>query len=905
MPTPGRGRLKIFFGAAAGVGKTHAMLQAAHALTRDGVDVVVGVIETHGWGETAALAVGLETLPLRKVEHRAAHVQELDLDAAIARRPQLILVDDLAHANAPSCRHAKRWQDVDELLAAGISVYTTLGVQHLDSLTNIVERITAVEMRETVPDQVFEKADSVELVDRAPDEILKRLHGASNQMAKMPDGFVSLNHLIALRELSLRVIAERVHQQVQAFRRNRPGVAPTVPTAERLLVCIGASPLSARLVRAARRMAGSLQAEWIAVYVETPEHRRLSDAERQHAIENIRLAELLGAETVTLSGVDLAAELIAFARLRNVTKMVIGKPFIPRWREWLQRSLVYDLVRRSGDIDLYIINGEAGEEQPAQPVRVTGPGRLDPTAYSLALAVVGVATVAGFMLQRELNPIHISMFYLLAVVGVAALGKRGPALYAATLSMATFSYLFGPPSGIFSGEQPGLLVAFAAMVIIGLLVSTLAVRLRRQVEAAFQREARTAALHGVSRDLATTRGIDNLLGIAAKHGAEVFGCPITILLPGDDGKLAACGGDRARCQPGTPDAVAAQWAFVHGKPAGAGTDTLKRVDALHVPLMASRGTVGVLSLFVSHPRQVSDPERRYLVESFAHHVALAVECDNLAVRAQAVQVEVETERLRNALLSSVSHDLRTPLAAITGAASSLVEHDGLLDQRARQDLAVTIHEESDHLARLVSNLLDMTRLEGGGLHLQLAPHALEDVVGVALRVLDRRLKGRQILARVPPDCPPVMLDGLLIQEVLVNLVDNAVKYTPADRAIEIGAEAGSDQVTVAVRDHGLGLASDELERVFEKFYRGSAQGHHPGVGLGLSICKGIVEAHGGRIWAANASDGGAVFRFTLKAARLPEPAATAVAAPAILPVAGAPVAVDAPGPTAPPSTNAP
>nr|MBA3684769.1 GAF domain-containing protein [Planctomycetota bacterium] len=571
-----------------------------------------------------------------------------------------------------------------------------------------------------------------------------------------------------------------------------------------------------------------------------------------------------------------------------VGRIVVGKAPGPRWRELFARPLAERLVRRSGDIDVYVINGDQGDDLPTRRPRPQHPTRalLDWGVSSAVLIAVAAATSWLYPVITRVDRINVGLIYLVAVVLVAARSRRELTVFFAILAMLGAHALIRDlmPQGF----QVQDTLAFGAILVVGLTVSALAVRVHHQLDSAYQREARTAALHAVSRDLATIRGIDAILAAVVRHSQAMFGCPVTVLLPDPLGRVRLRAGDPTRCAAGSPDAIAAQWAFANGRPAGLGTDTLRRCEALHVPLMASQGTVGVLSLFFITPRRVYSPERRNQVEAFAHQTALAIECDNLALRSQAAQLEVDAERLRNALLSSVSHDLRTPLAAITGAASTLVEHDALLDPQSRHDLALTISEVAENMARLVGNLLDMTRIEAGKLRLRSEPHPLADVVGSTMTMMERRLQGRTVEVVVPAVLPLVPLDGQLIQEVLVNLIDNAIKYAPAGSPLRVEAEVlpapeGPGEVRLSVSDRGPGVTADERERIFEKFYRGAAQGHQAGVGLGLAICRAIVVAHGGRIWAENREGGGANFRFTLP---LPiEPAATpAEAMPALAPI---------------------
>ncbi len=850
------GKLKIFFGAAAGVGKTYAMLDAARQQKAEGKDVVVGFVETHRRAETQALLADLEILPPKLVDYRGTRLHEFDLDAALARHPQLILLDELAHTNAPGSRHPKRWQDVEELLAAGINVYSTLNVQHLESLNDVVAQITGVVVRETVPDSILEQADDVELIDLAPDELIRRLKEGKVYVPQMAEqarrNFFRRGNLMALRELALRRTAERVDDQVQAYMR-KWGIAETWPVAERILVSVGPGATAGRLLRAGKRMATSLDAEWLAVYVETPEHAHLSQAERDRIAQTLRLAEQLGAETVTLTGARASEELLEFAHSRNVTKIIVGKPARPRWREILFGSVVEELVRKSGDIDVYVITGDRDEPQPPPSERVER--TVNWPGYVWAIGVIALCTALDAVLLPYVSLTILVMVYLLAVTLIAARYGAGPSVLASILSVLAFDFFFVPPFYTFAVADTQYLVVFAVMLVVALLISTLTARIQRQADAARQRERRTAALYAMSRELASTASPRRLVDVATKHIGEVMESRVAILLPGPTGQLVPM-------DPGFPldksERAVAEWAFSHNQPAGLGTETLPGSQAMYLPLTGSHGTVGVLGIEPAHPSHVTAPEQLHLLETFASQTALAIERANLEEESQKAKVQIETERTRNALLSSISHDLKTPLAAITGAATSLMD-DTAGEPR---ELAQTITEEADRLNRLIGNLLDMTRLEAGAVQVRKEWHALEEVVGAVLTRLDDRLQGRPLAIDIPADLPLVPLDSVLIEQVLVNLLENAIKYTPAKSPIEISANITDDQVLVRIADRGPGIPPGDEERVFDKFYRARPNGSS-GVGLGLTVCRGIVEAHGGKIWAQNRDGSGAVFQFTL------------------------------------------
>ena len=862
-----RGRLKIFFGAAPGVGKTYAMLEAARARAREGVDLLVGVVETHGRPETAALLEGLPALPRRTVEYRGIRLQEFDLDAALARRPGLLLVDELAHTNAPGSRHAKRWQDVEELLGAGISVYSTLNVQHLESLNDVVAQITGVTVRETLPDSVFDQADELELADLSADDLLARLREGKvylpEQVAHAVERFFRKGNLIALRELTLRRAAERVDAQMRLYMRES-GIHATWPAGDRLLVSIGPNPEGARLVRAGKRMATGLKCEWRVVYVERP-GQAVSPADRDALAANLQLAASLGAETATLSGHNAAEEILAYARDHNVTRIIVGKPTHPRWRDKVFGSVLDQLVRGSGDMDVYAIRGDAGE----RPHRRATAGRPSPLAeYGWAAVVIGACTAIAAVVFRTLNVTDVAMLYLLGVGVVAFRFGRGPSVAAAVASIAAFDFFFVPPYYTFAVSDVRYLLTFGVMLGIALVISALTLRLRAQAEGARARERHTAALYAMSRDLAATRGRSDVAAAIRRHLEGTFAAQVQILLPDETRRVAIPVGAQLSFPVDEKERSVAQWVFDRSQPAGAGTDTLAAAQALYVPLTGPAGTVGVVGVRPADDKRLQDPGFERLLETFAAQAALALERVRMAEQAQHEQVEAEAERLRTALLSSLSHDMRTPLGAITGAASSLLEDAGGLAEPQRRDLLRAILDESQRMNRLIGNLLDMIRVETGALEVQRDWQPLEEIVGVALIRLEERLKDHPVEVKLPPDLPLLEVDGLLIEQVFVNLLENAVKYTPAGTAIEISAAVRDGSVETWVADRGPGLPPGEEEKVFDKFYRapvgvsGAASG---GVGLGLTICRGIVTAHGGRIWAENRPGGGAVFRFTLPA----------------------------------------
>jgi two-component system sensor histidine kinase KdpD len=857
-----RGKLKIFLGYAAGVGKTYAMLEAAHQRKEEGVDLVVAYVETHGRAETEAMLQDLEIIPRRRVEYRGVILPEMDVDAVLARHPQLALVDELAHTNAPGSRHPKRHQDVEELLANGIDVYTTLNVQHLESLNDVVAQITGVTVRETIPDGVIDEAAELELIDLPSDELLQRLKEGKvyvpDQAARAIQKFFRAGNLTALRELTMRRAAERVDDQMRAYMQTR-AIAGPWPAKDHLLVCVSPSPLGERLVRTTRRLADELDAEWSAVYVETHEHIRLSQAEKDHIARTLHLAEELGGKAVTLPGHSMAEVVLNYAHRHNVTKIIVGKPVRPRWHEWLRGSVVDQIVRESGLIDVYIISGEQAAGVPLEAaVWQPHPPWL---RYLQSVLLVVIGTVLSELVHSLFSPVNLVMIYLLVVVVVAIYLGRGPSLLAAVLSVAAFDYFFVPPKLTLVVSNSEYLLTFLGLLVVSLVISNLAVRVREQAEAAQHREVQTAELYALSRDLAVAVDLDGIMQAVLTHIGQTFGREVVVLLPeGGTVKPHAL-------SPGFTlsenELAVATWAFQHGQPAGRGTDTLPAAGVHCLPLKTARGVVGVLGIKPSDPNNRLSPDQRRLLGAFASQAALAIERAQLAEQARQAEVLQATEKLQTALLNSISHDLRTPLVSITGALSSLQEDDVELDAVTRRSLVENAREEAERLNRLVGNLLDMTRIEAGALKVMQEPCDVQDVIGAALEPLDERLRGRSLTVDVPSDLPLVPMDFVLMTQVLVNLLDNALKYSPVGAPIQVRARVDGSEVCIQVGDRGAGIPPDDLVHVFDKFYRVQQPGQVTGTGLGLSICKGIVEAHGGRIWANNREDGGTIVTIAL------------------------------------------
>jgi two-component system sensor histidine kinase KdpD len=859
---PARGRLKIFLGYAAGVGKTYAMLEAAHQRQKQGVDVIVGYVETHGRVETEAFVSGLEVLPRQQTEYHGVKLPELDVDAVLKRRPALVLVDEFAHTNAPGSRHPKRYLDVEEILDAGIDVYTTLNIQHLESLNDVVAQVTGVVVRETVPDRVLDEASEIEIIDLPPDELLTRLQEGKvyvpEQARRAIQKFFRKGNLSALREMSLRRAAERVDDQMRAYMRTRAIPGPW-PAGERLLVCISPSPLAEKLVRTTRRLADELNAEWFAVYVDVASKPELKTTNRERIGKTLQLAEELGARTRTLAGSSIPEAVLAYARKHNVTKIVVGKPIRPRWRELLAGSVVDQLIYASGDIDVYVISAQPDSKQPALPAEWRPHRPLG--RYLLGLGLVVLATLLGLAVRGTLEPANLVMLYLASTVIAAIFLGRGPALLTSILSVLAFDFFLVPPYMTFAISDTQYLLTFIGLFVVSIVVSTLTARTREQADAAIQREAQISALYNLGRDLTSATDLHQVADIVISHIGQVFGREVAIFLP-ENGQLRAfaCTPDY---YPDTNELAVAAWAFDHDQPAGLGTDTLPAASLRCQPLKTARGLIGVLGIHPKEPGKLLTPEQRQTFNAFAHQAALAVERASLAEQARQTELLQATEKLQTALLNSISHDLRTPLVSITGALSSLREETPTLDQEGLRSLIETAYEEAERLNRLVGNLLNMTRLEAGAIHLRHEPCDIQDAIGVAFEQLGERLEKRPVKVNLPPDLPLIPLDFALFGQALVNLLDNAVKYSPTDTLIEVNVSQTQDAVNIEVCDRGIGIPSEDLERVFDKFYRVQRPESVSGTGLGLAICKGIVETHGGAIRADNRPGGGTIVTVTL------------------------------------------
>jgi len=861
-----RGKLKIFFGASPGVGKTYAMLLEAGRLRAQGLEVVNGVIETHGRNETAALLEGLEVLARKEVQHRGRALQEFDLDAALKRRPAVLLVDELAHTNAPGCRHPKRWQDVEELLAAGIDVLTTVNVQHIESLNDIVGGITGIRVWETVPDHVFAGANEVVLVDLPPDDLLVRLREGKvylpEQAERAIQNFFRKGNLIALRELALRQTADRVDDQMRAFRRTT-AEAQVWQTRDTLLACVGPSDVDEKVVRTAARLAAKLDAAWHAVYVETPTLQRLPEARRRAILKTLMLAQELGAETAALSGQDPVEAVLNYARSNNLGRIVVGRSTHARWRLPGREPFSRRLGAHAPDIDMIAV---AREETAARRPAAVAPepheeARTKPKlrGYIYAVLTCVAITVAVTPLHQYLELSNIVMLFLLGVVFIAYRFGRGPAALAALLNVAAFDFFFVPPHLSFAVSDVQYLVTFAVMLTVGLVTGHLTAGLGYQLRVARSREQRARSLSEMAKSLSSALVEEQVVALSDKFVESTFRAKTAIILPDLDGRLQT-----PATRGGTPtyDLAVAQWCYDKNEPAGAGTDTLPANAQLYLPLKAPMRVRGVLVVEPSNPRLLMIPEQRRLLDTFAALVAIALERIHFVSVAQDTLIKMESERLRGSLLAALSHDLRTPLTALVGLAETL-SLDLAAAQSGHADKADVIREQALRTSRMVNNLLEMAKLQSGDVKPRKDWQSIEEIVGSALKDLEPALTEHPVKLELPADLPLVKCDAMLMERVLVNLIENATKYTPPGTTIGVTAAKADAVLRVEVWDEGPGLPPGQERAIFAQFARGQKESAVPGVGLGLAICDAIIEAHGGKIWAENRAPRGARFLFTL------------------------------------------
>jgi two-component system, OmpR family, sensor histidine kinase KdpD len=880
-----QGRLKIFFGAAPGVGKTYEMLTVAQAKKAEGTDVVVGVVETHGRKETEALLQGLEIISRRVIQYKGHTLTEMDLDAILARRPRLVLVDELAHTNAPDSRHPKRYMDVEELLAAGIDVYTTLNIQHLESLNDVVAGITTVRVRETVPDSIIDRADDIELVDLTPDDLITRLNEGKvyvpDQAERAIKHFFSPGNLTALRELALRRTAQRVDAQMVDYMRAHPveGMWPA-PAGERVLVAVDSRPGSHAIVRYAKRVADRLRTQWTAIHVETPANRRAGEAERDKIAQTLRLAQRLGGAAISIPGQDAALAIAEYARANQFAHIILKKSTRPRWRDLFNEPFTQKLIRNAGDASVHIVPSPkdlSARRRNAADGKARPPRRIDVKAYIAGIGYVAAATAIAALLRQASGVTTAAQCFLIAILASAVSGGLWASLFASLLSVLSYDFFFLEPLNTFTIAGPENVFSLFFFAVVAFIASNLAARIRGQAITAWERTRITEELYLFSRKLAGTASIDDLLWATAHQIALMLKVRVVLLLP-EKGVLTVKAGFPPEDLLDEADLAAARWCFEKQQSTGRGADTLPGAKRRFMPLRTGRGVVGVVGLDRDEPGLLLTPEESRLLDALADQAALAIDRVNLASEADRARLAEETDRLRSALLTSISHDLRTPLASILGSATSLITNWHEFGDEVRMGLLRTVQEEAERLNRFIGNLLDMTRLESGALVPQTGPVDISEIIGATVQRSSKILKNHNVEIDIEPDLPMVKADMVLTEQVLFNLLDNAAKYAPQGSRIAVTAAQERGQIAIRVLDEGEGIADADLERVFDRFYRvrrGDRQ--RAGTGLGLAICRGFVEAMGGTITAANRlSRKGAVFTIML-------PSAGPAALPAIVP----------------------
>ena len=866
------GRLRIFIGAAPGVGKTYAMLETARARGKDGDDVVVGIVETHGRRETEALLQGLEVVPRQRIDYRGQWLEEMDLDGIIARRPQIVLVDELAHTNVSGSRHPKRYLDVEELLTKGIDVYTTVNIQHIESLNDIVAQITHVRIRETVPDSIFDRADSVELVDLTPQDLIQRLKEGKvyvpRQAERALEHFFSPANLTALRELALRRTAERVDEQLVSEMRAHAIPGPWA-AGERILVCVSEDPRAAGLVRYAKRLADRLHGPLIALHVESRRSLQLDEVQRDRVADTLRLAQALGAEAVTIPGGErrIADDVVAYARANNATQLIIGKSSRARWFEILHGSVVHDLVRRAGNISVHVVAGDdiAKELIPRKAVRPAAGERVfDARPYAFAAGIIAATVGVGVVLWPWLGIENVDLLFLASIVGVAVRFGLWPSLFASVVSALCYNFFFTDPYYTFIIASPAEVWAVGFFTIVAVVVSNVAGRARIYALAAVDRERATQALYTFSRKLAGTAMLDDVLWAAAYQTASMLKLRVVLLLP-DNGSVTVRAGYPPEDILDEADLAAARWAWQNDHAAGRGADTLPGAKRLFLPMRTGRGAIGVVGLDSDKPGPLLTPDQRRLLDALIDQTALAIERVNLVEDMGRVKQNVESERLRSALLTSISHDLKTPLASVLAAASTLRDLATRIADEEKAELLATIIDESERLNRFIANLLDMTRLESGAVTPNSSLHDVHEIIDTALRRAEKILTSHDVVRDVQGGLPMLNVDAVLFEQALFNLLDNASKYSPANSTVTIRCRRDDDTVALQVLDECGGIPAAEMAQIFDKFYRTQKVDQvRAGTGLGLAISRGFIEAMGGTVVASNRADrSGAVLTIRL------------------------------------------
>ncbi|KJS83653.1 MAG: hypothetical protein JM58_12310 [Peptococcaceae bacterium BICA1-8] len=856
-----RGKLTIFLGAAHGVGKTYAMLEAGHEKMKQGIDVVIACLES-----PEGLDEFLRAKKIPSIQNvNGKEYKELNIYGVIERKPHLVLVDNLSHLNEPGSCHRYRYQDVNELLEQGIDIFTTLNIQNVESLNDIVAKITEYRVIDKVPDKFIESADQIKLIDISSEELIQRIKDGAVHIPSFTkeetNKFFRPGNINALRELALRFTAQRVDRQLDEYMKSHEIEGPW-PASEKILACVSPSPFSSQVIRTARRMATGLKAEWIVAYIETPLRFPNNKTDINQLTSNLRLAEELGAEVINLKSDDVANEIINLAHKKNITQIVVGKPLSNPLKNWWKGSIVDNIILGSKGVSVHIIPGQVIKEENSQK-RPSSLKKEDYLKYLGTLLLIGAITIINMFLNPIFDLINIALLYLLPVLFSATYWGRGPSIFASLIGVLAFDVFFVPPVLSLTVDDLRYLLSFLIFLLVAIITSTMAIRLSNQVEIARQRETRTAALYALSRKIVAEDTLDKILNTVCRVVAETFAGEVFILMPDNNNEMVIKGATNAEIIFDEKEFAAARWVLAHGRIAGKSTDTFDNINNLYLPLKSEEEIVGILGVKFHTPEQSMSSEQSELLEAFANLTALAIVRMQLANEAEQARYLTQSERLRTALFNSISHELRTPLASIIGAVTSLLDEGELFSKKDKKSLLSTVNESAQRMNRLVGNLLDMARLESGMMKLKWEWCDLQEIIGVAIRRLQDFLQDRKLVIDLPNNLPLIKVDFTLLEQVLVNLLDNAIKYSPLESEIKISVTIETENIKINIIDKGPGIADDDRERVFDKFYRLYSPQHVTGTGLGLSICKGIIEAHGGSIWVESFDGNGSQFTFTL------------------------------------------
>lgn len=852
------------------------MLREAHDLKEIGKDVVIGYIEPHARKGTISLLDGIESIGIKQILYKGIKFREFDLDKALKRKPKIILVDELAHTNVNGQRYKKRWQDIEELLNAGIDVYTTLNVQHIESLNDVVATITRVTVRETIPDKVFDDADKVELIDIEPEELLKRFSDgkiySKEQTKKAFNNFFTKNNLYALREIALRRTADRVSYEVESARLSK-GQITVMPTSDQILACISTSPSSLRVIRTAARFAEAFHTKWIVLYVETTKFQKLTAEDKERLNSYINLAEQLGGEVVTAYGDDVAMEIIEYAEFRNITKIIIGKnnKVTSKIFHFYARDIVDKLMNSNSYIDVYVVpNAECENKSIRKKLNTNIKFAISFQDIIKVILVMCNATIISKIFDIfGFASTNMIMVYILGVI-IVYMATSGylAGIISSIIGVLTFNYLFTEPRYSFEFYDKSYLATFPIMFIVSLIIGTLTNRVQTEIKKSSDREKLTQTLYRISRKLLSATSNADVVAIGIKYISRLIGRTV-ICYVFENEKLSApfvYNSDKSKNYDNILDKeeqAAAQWTFLNKKESGSGTDTFYGAKGYYMPIKGKKNILGVMGISCIDGKL--EPEQKFVFETVTSQMAIALEREIFSKEQETSKIEIERERLRSNLLRSISHDLRSPLAGIKGAVSTILENGDLISKETEEKLLKGMYDDTEWLIRLVENLLSMTRFDEGKMEIRKNIEVVEEVVYEAVQRSSKQFKNHKIKVNVPDKLILVPMDGSLIEQVLINLIDNAVKYSPKQSLIIVNLYEKNKNVIFEVIDNGAGIPKKILPHIFDRFFTdgNNVSDSRRGVGLGLAICRSIVEAHDGRIKAINRKDGGAIFRFNI------------------------------------------